>query len=143
MSEKTLSIFIDESGDFGSYTQHSPYYLVTMILHNQNTDISQNILALETHLNNLGYPQHAIHTGPLIRRESVYSSESREKRKKGYSKSQYPTPSSLCPAPGTPFSTPHALPVHNEMKNTPNAIRDALTGCCLRCILQSVLIFLL
>lgn len=81
MSEKTLSIFIDESGDFGSYTQHSPYYLVTMILHNQNTDISQNILALETHLNNLGYPQHAIHTGPLIRRESVYTSESREKRK--------------------------------------------------------------
>lgn len=82
MSEKTLSIFIDESGDFGSYTQHSPYYLVTLILHNQNTDISQNILALETHLNNLGYPQHAIHTGPLIRRESVYTSESREKRKK-------------------------------------------------------------
>lgn len=26
-----LSIFVDESGDFGKYARHSPYYIVTMV----------------------------------------------------------------------------------------------------------------
>ena len=73
MSEKILSVFIDESGDFGPYEVHAPYYLVSMILHNQNIDITENIKVFDTHLANLGYHHHAIHTGPLIRRESVYS----------------------------------------------------------------------
>lgn len=81
MSEKILSVFIDESGDFGPYETHSPYYLVTMILHDQNTDISENIKIFDSHLKNLGYQNHAIHTGPLIRRESVYSYDLVEERK--------------------------------------------------------------
>lgn len=82
MAEKILSVFIDESGDFGPYEQHSPYYLVAMVLHNQDIDISGNIASFETHLTNLGYPQHAVHTGPLIRRESVYSEDLMENRKR-------------------------------------------------------------
>ena len=82
MSEKILSVFIDESGDFGPYEVHAPYYLVSMILHNQNTDISENIKVFDTHLANLGYQNHAIHTGPLIRRESVYSNDWIEERKR-------------------------------------------------------------
>lgn len=31
-----LSIFIDESGDIGEYEPHSPYYIMTLILHNQD-----------------------------------------------------------------------------------------------------------
>ena len=81
MSEKILSVFIDESGDFGPYESHAPYYLVSMILHNQNTDINENIKVFDTHLLNLGYQHHAIHTGPLIRRESVYSNDLIEDRK--------------------------------------------------------------
>ena len=54
MSEKTLSVFIDESGDFGPYEIHASYYLVSMILHNQNTDISENIKVFDAHLSNLG-----------------------------------------------------------------------------------------
>ena len=41
MSE--LSIFVDESGDFGEYAKHSPYYIVTMVLHDQVKDISTDI----------------------------------------------------------------------------------------------------
>ncbi len=82
MTNKTLSIFIDESGDFGKYDYHSPFYLITLVLHDQSFDISSNILGLETHLKNMGYPNHAIHTGPLIRRESIYSSDFMENRKK-------------------------------------------------------------
>ena len=82
MSEKILSVFIDESGLFGPYEIHAPYYLVSMILHNQNIDISENIKVFDSHLSNLGYPHHAIHTGPLIRRESVYSNDLVEERKR-------------------------------------------------------------
>lgn len=32
---KELSIFIDESGDFGDYSPHSPYYIITMVFHDQ------------------------------------------------------------------------------------------------------------
>ena len=73
MTNKILSVFIDESGDFGPYDSHAPYYLVSMVLHNQSISLSENIANFDRHLTNLGYPNHAIHTGPLIRRESIYS----------------------------------------------------------------------
>lgn len=82
MTEKILSVFIDESGDFGPYDFHAPFYLVAMVLHNQDVDISKNIDDLENHLTNIGYKQHAIHTGPLIRRESVYANDLMEERKR-------------------------------------------------------------
>lgn len=81
MVSKTLSIFIDESGDFGSYESHAPYHLASMIFHNQQKDIQDNIAVFDSHLHNLGYPNHAIHTGPLIRRESVYINNFIEERK--------------------------------------------------------------
>ncbi len=81
MKEKILSVFIDESGDFGQYNPASPNYYVAMILHDQEKDISKNIAALEMQISNWGYPEHTIHTGPLIRRESVYKNDLREDRK--------------------------------------------------------------
>jgi hypothetical protein len=50
MPEKTLSVFIDESGDFGPYEAHAPYYLVAMVLHNQDININENIHSFELHL---------------------------------------------------------------------------------------------
>lgn len=81
MKKKVLSVFVDESGDFGQYNPASPNYYVAMVLHNQEIDISKNIDALETQISNWGYPKHTIHTGPLIRRESVYKNDLRENRK--------------------------------------------------------------
>ena len=81
MKEKVLSVFIDESGDFGQYNPASPYYYVAMVLHDQDIDISKNIESLERQISNWGYPEHTIHTGPLIRRESVYRNDLREQRK--------------------------------------------------------------
>ena len=31
MAEKILSVFIDESGDFGPYDFHAPFYLVVAV----------------------------------------------------------------------------------------------------------------
>ena len=84
MSGKCLSVFIDESGDFGSYESHAPYYFVAIVLHDQSIDISENIIAFETHLTNLGYPHQAMHTGPSIRHESVYGNDLVEDRKRLY-----------------------------------------------------------
>ena len=81
MKEKVLSIFIDESGDFGQYNPSSPNYYVAMVLHNQEIDISKNIESLERQISNWGYPEHTIHTGPLIRRESIYKNDLRDQRK--------------------------------------------------------------
>ncbi len=67
MSDKILSIFIDESGDFGEYDAHCPYYLVTMVMHDQGISIQDQISDLHRHVDELGFPPHAIHTAPLIR----------------------------------------------------------------------------
>ncbi|MEY8433417.1 DUF3800 domain-containing protein, partial [Lachnospiraceae bacterium 48-42] len=40
---KELSIFIDESGDFGEYDHHSPWYIVTMVFHEQDISIQESM----------------------------------------------------------------------------------------------------
>lgn len=68
-----LSIFIDESGDFGAYEPHSPLYLITFVLHDQAKNISTPVEHLRRKVVDCGLPaNHAIHTGPLIRREGEY-----------------------------------------------------------------------
>lgn len=79
--EKTLSIFIDESGDFGKVDNKFPFYHVALILHEQSNDISDSIHKLENKLSNWGYESHYIHVGPLIRKEKPYEEDLREKRK--------------------------------------------------------------
>jgi hypothetical protein len=74
----TLSIFADESGDFGEYDYHSPYYIVTLVLHDQSVDIAEHIKKLNESIKPHDTPDRAIHTGPLIRREDDYENFSRE-----------------------------------------------------------------
>ena len=78
---KVLSIFVDESGDFGPYSSHSPYYIVSMVFHNQANDISGNVAKLNEELNNLGLKEHVVHTEPLIRREENYRNMSPNERR--------------------------------------------------------------
>ncbi|MBR3684029.1 MAG: DUF3800 domain-containing protein [Lachnospiraceae bacterium] len=80
---KELSIFVDESGDFGEYSHHSPYYIITLVFHNQNDDISEDIKKFNNELVLLGFsPQHCVHNGPIIRREPPYKHlDIRERRR--------------------------------------------------------------
>ena len=66
---KNLSVFIDESGDVGVYQPHSPYYIVTLVFHNQEEDMTASINLLNKQLANIGCGDMAIHTEPLVRRE--------------------------------------------------------------------------
>lgn len=75
MTDKILSVFIDESGDFGAYEHHAPYDLVAMVLHDQRVNIAADIHGMDERMRNLGYDHHTIHTGSLIRRESTYAND--------------------------------------------------------------------
>ena len=72
---KELSIFIDESGDFGKFNKISPYYIVTMVFHDQSNDIKEHLYSLEHELSYLGYPNHCLHAGPIIRMEAEFKNE--------------------------------------------------------------------
>ena len=77
---KELSIFVDESGDFGPYDSNSPYYLISLVLHEQNIDISSDIDNFESSMRALGWPDHCVHSGPVIRAEYEYKNLMLEER---------------------------------------------------------------
>lgn len=63
---KILSVFIDESGDFGKTNEHNAYYIVTFVFHNQSNNIQQQIDKLQTSIHTAGFNVEYIHTAPLI-----------------------------------------------------------------------------
>lgn len=80
---RELSIFIDESGDFGPYEPHAPYYLIALVFHNQAASISEEVDYLRRYVAECGLPDdHAVHAGPLVRREADYASLDLNARKK-------------------------------------------------------------
>lgn len=83
---KELSIFLDESGDFGEYDHHSPFYIITMVFHDQNENIQPAILKLNHELSFLGLNDLCIHTGPIIRKEEIYAHMTIEERRRIFNK---------------------------------------------------------
>ena len=61
--EKIISVFIDESRDFGFVGDASKYYIITFVFHNQKDDITSNINKLAN--------KPVFHAGPIIRREYI------------------------------------------------------------------------
>lgn len=83
---KELSVFIDESGDFGEYKPHSPYYIITMVFHNQDVIITDAVANLDRELDYIGIKRHCIHTGPIIRKEEDYAFLTITKRRRIFNK---------------------------------------------------------
>lgn len=79
---KELSIFIDESGDFGEIKERPAYYLVTFVFHNQDNDIEEQVSKLNESVRASGFNVEYIHTGPVIRREEVFQRYSIDERRK-------------------------------------------------------------
>lgn len=83
---RELSILADESGDFGAPSAHSPYYLVSLVFHDQASSIARQVSHLEDTLQNRGFPRsHVVHTAPLIRREFEYENIGTDVRGKLFS----------------------------------------------------------
>ncbi|MDD7732994.1 MAG: hypothetical protein PT957_04565 [Firmicutes bacterium] len=79
---RELSIFIDESGDFGNLVTLPSYYLVTLVFHDQAQSIQEQVHQLEKSTHYSGFDLDYIHTGPLIRREEVFKNYSIDERRK-------------------------------------------------------------
>ena len=80
---RTLSIFVDESGDFGPYEKHSPYYIFSLVMHDQANDIGPSVSSLENKLSDLGLDRsHYLHVGQIIRREAEYQFDTVNQRRK-------------------------------------------------------------
>ncbi|MDO4197712.1 MAG: DUF3800 domain-containing protein [Erysipelotrichaceae bacterium] len=70
-----LSIFVDESGDFGKYDSIAPFYLLTLVLHEQSRPLST--FKLNKINNDLVkyFPSKKdsyVHSGPIIRKEKEF-----------------------------------------------------------------------
>ena len=85
---KELSVFTDESGDFGDAKERPAYYLVTFVFHNQDNDIEHQVAKLEASMKNAGFDVEYIHTGPVIRREEIFARYSIDEDEKRLSKSE-------------------------------------------------------
>lgn len=79
---KELSIFIDESGDFGEYDYRSPYYLISLVFHDQDNDITDDLSKLNERFSYMGLENFCVHAGPIIRMENEHKNNDIEERKK-------------------------------------------------------------
>ena len=75
-----LSIHIDESGNLNLHNRQNSEYCLTLVFHNQDDDINNEIEHLEAKLSDLRCNQSFIHTMPLIRQDILYSNLLREER---------------------------------------------------------------
>ena len=83
MTEKDISVFVDESGSFDLDVGSSRYYVICLVLHDQASDISEAVERLGGALAAMGLDHdHCIHAGPLIRREREYANFLREDRRR-------------------------------------------------------------
>ena len=82
MRTREISVFIDESGSYEPDRMSSRYYLVCMVFHDQDIDISNEVTKLESALASIGLDRHhCVHAGPLIRHEKEYADLNRETRR--------------------------------------------------------------
>ena len=68
---KELSVFIDESGDFGEYDDQAPCYIITMVFHDQSLPITDAVQKPDQEISCLDLNNLCIHTGPIVRREEI------------------------------------------------------------------------
>lgn len=73
MAKATLSIFVDESGRFQFPDSESPYYIVSMVLHDQRKPINAPAAELDRHFSEMRLSNVCFHAGPLIRQKGAYA----------------------------------------------------------------------
>ena len=86
MDKKILSIFVDESGNFGFPDSVSRFYVIGLVFHNQESSISQAVADLDLTLRDMGLSHHYFHAGPMIRREKGYEFMDWDFRRKIFSR---------------------------------------------------------
>ena len=65
------SIFVDETGEQGF---QSEYYALTLVLHDQNSDVASFFARYENRLRDVDLPDIPLHTQPLLNGNDAYRS---------------------------------------------------------------------
>lgn len=81
---KELSVFVDESGDFGKVDNKNPFYILTLVLHNQKNELSATKLNWMDEKLQDYFPTGAktyVHAGPIIRKEKEFKDVALEDRR--------------------------------------------------------------
>ena len=86
MKRKTLSVFVDESGRFQHPDPDSRFYILGMVLHDQDDSIAAQIRDLERAEGEIDIENHCFHAGPLIRKEKGYEFLNRKFRGRIFSR---------------------------------------------------------
>jgi hypothetical protein len=73
MADATLSIFVDESGRFQFPDRESPYYIVSMVIHDQRIPIGALVDELNRHFNEMRLSNVCFHAGPIIRQKNAFA----------------------------------------------------------------------
>ncbi len=80
---RELSVFCDESGDFGTTSFHAPFYLVSLVFHEQDKTVDEYVARFELEMATRGFTGYVpVHTALLIRREERYAAVDLACRKK-------------------------------------------------------------
>ena len=72
-TDVTLSIFVDESGRFQFPERESPYYIVSLVMHEQRILIDGLIAELDRHFAEMRLSNVCFHAGPLIRQKNAFA----------------------------------------------------------------------
>ena len=86
---KKLSIYVDESGDFGNYSTIDNFYIFTLLFYEEQEINNLYIDSLKRELSLLDYGSLLFHGGPLIRKEKNFIDIKIEKRRKIFNKMAY------------------------------------------------------
>lgn len=73
MEEKTLSVFVDESGRFQCPDTASRFYIIALVLHDQGSRIDDSVRELDDAFRSMHLSNMCFHAGPLIRQEKAYA----------------------------------------------------------------------
>lgn len=76
---REISLFVDESGESGT---ESKYYLLTLVLHEQDSGIDGQIKLYERALHDKGLPDIPLHTSPLLNGHDDYEGIDIQDRKR-------------------------------------------------------------
>ena len=63
-----------------------PYYIITMVFHDQSLPITNAVQKLDQELSYLNLNNLCIHTGPIVRREEIYEFMSITERRRIFNK---------------------------------------------------------
>lgn len=80
--KRVLKLFLDESGDPGIFSHHSPIYVLGFAVLEPDKDISEQERRFKEKVSRIDGGEYFVHTGNLIRNEKPYQGVSPENRRK-------------------------------------------------------------